>query len=366
MILIAVLVVLGGSAGYVWFGLKRLPPASAAELDPTDRALFEQLTEQYRAFAERPADLWTADYRYDKKPLILIRADGATSPLWHYIYVINASGLTDLSGAQKIDFPGNPHLTDVYAVKSLGAASLEYWQPLTFTTTSLGDTPVLAMKYSPESLDGGADKTQAVPTYALHEAFHIYKQRDWTYDRGPGGDRVFDVPTDPAHTDLMRTEFHILDAFTGKTDPAEVSAIGRDLLAVRAVRYERWPAVRVQDNTEAIEGTALYLQRRMSDITGGPNKILTNKAGEPSTFSAVFAWIEEDASRRGLLERSMYYETGAQLGYALDVIAPEWKTQIEPPPLGERLTPHAALIRALGNPGTPSEAQLADIRARYP
>ncbi len=363
---IAIILAIVGGAVYVWFGIKSLPPASAEALDATDRELFAELTEQYRAFAERPADLWTADYRYDTEPLILIRADSTRSSLWHYAYVINASNITDVSGMQKIDFPGNPLLSDVYAAKTLGTASLEYWQPLAFTTTTLGDTPVLAMKYAPGELDGGDDKTQAVSTFALHEAFHINAQQAWDYDRGPEGDRIFDFPTDDAQMSLLRTEFRILDALTGQTDPSIVASRARDLLAIRAARYERWPALRVQDNTEAIEGTAVYLQRRMSDLTGGPIGILTNKAGASSTFTDVLAWVEEDPSRRELLERSLYYETGAQLGYALDVVAPEWKKQIEPPPAGERRTPHAALIAALGDPGSPTQAQIADIQARYP
>lgn len=363
---IAIILAIVGGAGYVWFGIKSLPPASAEALDATDRELFAELTEQYRAFAERPADLWTADYRYDTEPLIFIRADSTRSSLWHYAYVINASNITDVSGMQKIDFPGNPLLSDVYATKTLGTASLEYWQPLAFTTTTLGDTPVLAMKYAPGELDGGDDKTQAVSTFALHEAFHINAQQAWDYDRGPEGDRIFDFPTDDAQMSLLRTEFRILDALTGQTDPSIVASRARDLLAIRAARYERWPALRVQDNTEAIEGTAVYLQRRMSDLTGGPIGILTNKAGASSTFTDVLAWVEEDPSRRELLERSLYYETGAQLGYALDVVAPEWKKQIEPPPAGERRTPHAALIAALGDPGSPTQAQIADIQARYP
>jgi hypothetical protein len=362
----AVILALGAIAGTVWFGIKSLPPTTAAALDATDRELFTELTTQYRAFADNPADLWTADYRYDTEPLILIRADSTTSSIWHYVYVINASTITDVSGMQKIDFPGNPLLDDVYATKTLGVASLEYWQPFTFTTTTLGDTPVLAMKYAPDELDGGDDKTLALPTFALHEAFHINVQQDWTYDRGPDGDRIFDYPSDPAQMDLLRTEFRILDALTGKTDRAAVEPIARDLLAIRAARYERWPAVRVQDDTEAIEGTARYLERRVSDVTGGPIGILTNKAGASSTFTDVMAWIDDDSSRRALLERTIYYETGAQLGYALDVVAPGWKTDIEPAPTGERRTPHAALIAALGDPGSPSEAQLAEIRARYP
>lgn len=366
IVAIAVILVLAGTAGYVWFGIKNLPPASAADLDATDRELFAELTEQYRAFADRPAELWTAEYRYDTEPLILIRADSTKSSIWHYAYVINASTITDVSSMQKIDFPGNPLLGDVYATKTLGVASLEYWQPFTFTTTTLGDTPVLAMKYAPGELDGGDDKTQAVSSFALHEAFHINAQQDWDYDRGDDGDRILDFPSDDAQMSLLRTEFHILDALTGQTDPDVVTSRARDLLAIRAARYERWPTLRVQDNTEAIEGTALYLQRRMSDLTGGPIGILTNTEGASSTFTDVLAWVEQDPARRELLERSLYYETGAQLGYALDVVAPDWKTQIEPPPGGTRRTPHAALIAALGDPGSPTETQIADIQARYP
>lgn len=365
IVAVSVILVLGAAAGFVWFGIKSLPPASAAELDATDREVFESLTEQYRAFADNPADLWTVDYRYDTEPLILIRADSTKSSIWHYVYVINASAITDVSGMQKIDFPGNPLLDDVYATKTLGAASLEYWQPLTFTTTTLGDTPVLAMKYAPGELDGGADKTLALPTFALHEAFHINAQQEWTYDRGEDVARILDFPSDEAQMDLLRTEFSILDALTGTTDPDVVRPIARDLLAVRAARYERWPALREQDNTEAIEGTAQYLERRVSEVTGGPIGILTSAAGTPATFTDVLGWIEEDPSRRVLLERSVYYETGAQLGSALDVVAPGWKTDIEPLPVGKRHTPHAALKAALGDPGSPSEAQLAEIQARY-
>ncbi|WP_162958752.1 hypothetical protein [Nocardia yunnanensis] len=145
----------------------RTPGATYAELDETDKTMFDQLTTQYKAFATEPDKLWDSDYRYDKMPLVLIRVGKDRGMIWQYMYLVNVSGLTDTSGYRKIDFPGNPYLGDVRATKTLGLASFELLFPANFTSVQLGGREVLAFKYPPSMFDTdptGADHLRSLRT----------------------------------------------------------------------------------------------------------------------------------------------------------------------------------------------------------
>ncbi|MCM6773922.1 hypothetical protein NDR87_10615 [Nocardia sp. CDC159] len=352
-------------AATVWFVILRNPGSTYAELDATDKAMFDQLTRQYEAFATQPDKLWDNDYRYDKKPLILVRARKDRGIVWRYLYLVNVSGIIDTSGYRKIDFPGNAHLRDVHATKTLGPSSLALLFPANFTSLDLNGTEVLAFKYHPGMVDPDRDPLMSFPYFSMHEAFHYYKQANWTFDRNGRSTHVQDYPYDPDHMSLLRTEFALLDRLGAEPDPAVFTTMARDLAAIRAARYHRWPQLVPQDNAEAIEGSARYLERRYSDLIGGKVGLLTNRDGASTTFTAVLTWIEQNPSRNTLLERTLAYETGAQLGYILDRLEPRWKKLMDPAPIGEHLTQHDILNRHFGITAPPADDELVRIQQSY-
>ncbi|WP_152620406.1 hypothetical protein [Pedobacter lusitanus] len=162
------------------FAVKRTPENNYKNLNQTDKQLFDELTLQYKTFAEKSEQIWTANYRYDKKPLILIRSV-KNKFIWNYIYLVNAGKLIDTSKYTKIHFPGNPYLQDVYATTSLGTTSLQYWFPFAFDYSTLGNQEVLAFKYYPELFKNGVTFPD-FSFFSMHEAFHLYAQKDWKYD----------------------------------------------------------------------------------------------------------------------------------------------------------------------------------------
>lgn len=363
--LIVVVILVATGAAVLWFGVKKLPGTHYAELDETDQRMFTSLSSLYEQFQADPAAIWSADYRFDEQPLTLIRRDEVGGVIWHYAYLVNMSDVIDTAGMQKVDLPDGSLPDDVRVTKTLGTASLPFWAPFNFTIETLGETPVLTFKYSADILDGAGDPSLEFGTFLLHEAFHVGTQQEWTYDRGAEGDRIFDYPTSSEQLALLRTEFAILDSTTGVTDPARMEIAAHDLAQIRIARYEKWPELRVQDNTEAIEGTARYVERRMSDLTHGDINILTTKSGGTATFVSVLDYIEE-TEQFEILERDIAYETGAQLGYMLDVIEPTWKQKIEPAPAGEGLTPFQTLQRRVSVETAPTPQEILEIQSRYP
>ncbi|QIS21620.1 hypothetical protein [Nocardia terpenica] len=366
LVLLAIFgVIIALLAGVIWFVILRNPGSTYAELDETDKTMFDQLSTQYETFATQPEKLWDNEYRYDRMPLVLVRARKDRGIVWRYMYLVNASGIMDTSGFRKVDFPGNPYLHDVFATKALGWQSLSLLPPANFTALRLGGREVLAFKYHPDMFSRETDPLRTFPYFSLHEAFHYYKQANWDFDRNGRTTWVENYPTGADHLSLLHTEFALLDRLGTEADPALFPAIARDLALVRAARYQRWPQLVAQDNTEAIEGTARYLERRYSDLTGGKVGVLTNKQGQTSTFTAVLDWIEQNPDRGKLLERTMAYETGAQLGYILDRLEPRWKKLMEPSPIGEQLTQHEILRRHFGITAPTTDDDLARIQQTY-
>jgi hypothetical protein len=246
------------------FAVKRTPENNHADLNQTDKQLFDELTLQYKTFAEKPDQIWTAAYRYDKKPLILIRSV-KNKAIWNYIYLVNASKLIDTSKYTKINFPGNPYLKDVYATTSLGTASLQYWFPAAFLYSTLGDQEVLAFKYYPELFKKGVTFPD-FPFFSMHEAFHLYAQKEWTYDKD-GKESTYPYPQTQEHFRLLRKEYKLLDSALHTTDTAVLNTIMKSWVQIRDTRYKKWPQLIGETNSEAIEGTARYIELKYSGLT---------------------------------------------------------------------------------------------------
>ena len=340
---------------FTWL-IKRNPGCTYAELDQTDQALFDALTRQYAAFATKPAQLWTENYRYDKAPLILVRTNRDKGCLWYYIYLINASPYIDTARYQKVAFPGNPYLQDVYTAKSLGSRSLAYWLPSNFTYTSLSNQEILAFKYFPEMFRMPASYF-SFPYFSMHEAFHLYAQKGWTYDQE---EYINDYPYTPEHFNILKTEYYLYDIALRTTDTAALSAIMKDWLMIRNYRYLRWPQLIHETNSEAMEGTARYLEYRYSDLTDKNLPFLSNKNGQPSTFRIVIDYVTADPSRYHLLCRTLSYDKGAALGFILDRLDSQWKEKIN-----RGQTQYEIIRNHFGVTYTPGGEVLKRLRQQY-
>ncbi|MFP3835604.1 hypothetical protein [Chryseobacterium sp. SIMBA_028] len=306
--------------------IKRIPAEKYNQLDQTDKEMFDELTVQYKIFNQSPDHLWTSAYHYDKEPLILIRSDKNKS-IWNYIYLINASKLIDTTKYKKIHFPNNPYLTDVYATTSLGLTSLEYWFPSAFTYTTLDNKQVLAFKYYPELFK----KEFTFPDFkyfSMHEAFHLYAQKNWLYDHN-SKDYIANYPYTKEHFNLLDKEYALLDKGLKTTDPEQLDIVMKQWVEIRNIRYKKWPQLLGETYSEAIEGTARYLEYKYSDMINEPRYFITNNNGDIISFTQGLQLIQKNPESYSFLERNASYDKGAALGYILDRLDPLWKNKIE-------------------------------------
>ncbi|UZT97550.1 hypothetical protein ODZ84_20610 [Chryseobacterium fluminis] len=315
--------------------IKKMPEKEYSQLDATDRKMFDELTLQYKNFREKPDAIWTSSYRYDQKPLILIRSQKNKS-IWRYVYLINAGRYIDPKKFKKIDFPGNPYLTDVYAATTLGSLSAEYWIPGAFTFSLLKGKKVLAFKYYPELFQ----KEGSFPDFkyfSMHEAFHGYAQKTWMYDKD-ANDHIIDYPFNKEHFDLLKKEYVLLDQGLRTDDTIELNDIMRAWVQIRKERYKRWPQLINEANSEAIEGTARYIEYKYAALIGKPKQFITDHSGKVFSFSQGLEMILHDEANYYLLTRSTSYDKGAALGYILDKLDPSWKYKIEDSPSHKGMT----------------------------
>ncbi|MCS3529578.1 hypothetical protein [Chryseobacterium sp. JUb7] len=334
------LVLLIGSVLLFIILIKKMPEGEYSKLDPTDKKMFDELTLQYKTFHEKPDQIWTSSYHYDQEPLIVIRSQ-KNKFIWRYIYLINASKYINTKKFKKINFPGNPYLKDVYAATSLGNLSGEYWFPGAFTYSFLKDKNVLAFKYYPELFE----KEGSFPDFkyfSMHEAFHIYAQKDWTYDK-EGKDHITNYPFNKEHFDLLRKEYSLLDKGLKTSDTTELNMIMKEWVKIRKKRYKKWPQLINETNSEAIEGTARYIEYKYSDLIGKTRPFITDNSGKVISFSQGLEMILKDKANYSFLTRTASYDKGAALGYILDKLDPLWKNKIEDSPSHKGLTPYEIL-----------------------
>ncbi|MCM3612924.1 hypothetical protein M3672_00540 [Microbacterium enclense] len=313
--------------GVYQFGVKRLPPTDPAALDELDTRMFVALQTQYDAFARTPEALWDADYRYDREPLLLVRKDADGALAWPYVYLVNMSSLIDTSRFARMEFAEDSTLSDVRVATDVDLQILTAWTPGTFDTLEYAGRGVLAFTYSPAQFDDDSDPLLQFATFSMHEAFHVNVQPTWRQDID-GGARVWDPPTGAQLRALFGQEFAALDAVTTATDDAQRRDIAARIVEERRAQVESVPALSARAALETIEGSARYLERRYSDVSGGRIGVLTNKRGETSSFGAVLDWATSADGDPGIFEHTIWYETGAQLAFLLDHLAPDWKARV--------------------------------------
>ncbi|QXE28668.1 hypothetical protein [Microbacterium paraoxydans] len=361
-VIVGVLAVLAlGIGGVIAWRFLAPTPSNYEGLDATDKEMLTQLSEQDDVTAAHAPEIWTDAYRYEDQPLVLLRTDGEKSSFWSHAILVNMSGVTDTSGMTKIDVPGATHLDDVRISRTFAVGDALLYAPSNFGVIEVGGDDVLAFKYNQTMLDTETTTSQGFQRFSLHENFHVTKQGldpeapgAWPWEAGGA---IPDYPHTEAQYELLRVEARIFDRVESETDPQALATLASDLATVRMARYTTWPTLKAEIELEAIEGTATYVERAFDRARG-----LTPVQ---STFTDGLDALFDDPEQQTVLERDYSYFTGAQLGLLLDRIAPDWKTQIEPAPVGSASTPFATLQRVTGVTTAPDEAQLRTIVDRY-
>jgi hypothetical protein len=347
-----VVAVLAASGVVAWRALGPYPSGKFAELDEVDATMLRQLSAQFDAAATRPDAVWTNEWRFDERPLVLLRTSGDKASQWTHAFLVNMSAHVDTRGMRPVDDSDLPRLGDVVVSRTYGLGDLDKHLPANFTFEDVAGQPVLVMKYHDALLRGEAPSiAYDFPTFLVHEEFHTSAQRAWTYPEGEAP-YIDGYPTSDEHLDLLRAELAVLDAAGAESSPARLAELARDLVALRLERERRWPQLVPQNSLEKMEGTATYVERAAARIRG--------EAAEPTSMVAALDQLREQGALGGL-DRDVFYDSGARLGVVLDVLAPGWKARMA----DEGATPFSVLAEATGLDSPPDASELAGIVARH-
>lgn len=314
--LLATLVAAGGAV--TWRIAGPYPSGTWASLDATDRAMFTELSAQYERSAANPGQVWTDDFHYEDQPFLLLRTRKAQSLDWQYAFLINMSDVVDTSGMRKVSLPNMPLLDDVYVSKTFGLEMPWLHLPANFTDVQFDGTSLEAFKVHAGMFDTEAASNADFRHFSAHEHFHLAVQgidpeaiASWKYDDGGYLDSV---PTSDEHERLLRAELAALDQAREATDASFARAAATDAVRLRLARQDTWPGLVKQDGIETIEGTATYFETKIN--------------GDESPTGAFSLVDVMDRFGERILDRDLYYFTGACLGETLDELRPGWKSEL--------------------------------------
>lgn len=342
------------------FVLNKVTRTQYQQLDATDQQMLTELSRIFTTFGKDSGQLWSEGYRLDKKPLLLVRVGKDRGMVPAYGYAVNVEGMQDGLSAQKIAIPPALGLPDVYRVNSLSLFSGLIWFPSNFGPTTLQGEEVFYFKYSPQMMTAPLAHLD-FPSFLIHESFHFFGQKGWRYDQGDGG-YIEDYPNTKEQFALFGLEFSLLDQALAGTGKDDTTQIMREWLAVRNERYRLWPQLENETNTEAIEGTAEYMELRYTDLAGGLAALILDDTHVSHTFLGLFDLLAEKGAP-SYLDRSIYYDTGAALGLIMDKMELPWRPMIEDSEANPGQAQYQILLDFLGD--DLSSVNLEEVKARY-
>lgn len=299
------------------------------EFDSVDKEMFVQLSSIYKQFNENGEKLWNNKYKLNEEPIILIRTNKDKGIIRKYAYAVNVKGIEKSFLAKKINMPKSLNLPEVYRISKFDISLISTWVPSNFGTVNIDGQSIFYFKYHPKMIKN-PDLYFDFSSFLLHESFHTYNQKDWTYDKNDG-EYIENYPVNKENYALMGLEFKFLDKCMETNNKEEVKKYLKQWTTVRAYRYEKWPQLVAETNTEAIEGTARYIEYKYSNLTGGKLRVLANKE-KPYyvTFSHAFNCVSDGiGASPSYLKRPIKYETGSALGLIMDKVNINWKEDIE-------------------------------------
>ncbi|MGG7209663.1 hypothetical protein [Clostridium baratii] len=331
LIILSIIVLLAGMV-VIDIILNKTYKTSYESFDSVDKEMFQELSQIYKQFDKNSDQLWGDKDKLNKMPLILIRTNKDKGIIRKYAYAINLKGIENSIFAEKMDIPSSLNLPTVYRLSKFDINMISTWLPSNFGTLDMDKANTFYFKYYPKMIEN-PDLYFEFSSFLIHESFHTYNQKDWTYDKNDG-EYIENYPVNKENYALMGLEFKLLDKCMEEKNTEEVKKYLKEWTIVRTYRYEKWPELIKETNTEAIEGTARYMEYKYSKLTGGKLTVLANKEKPYHvTFTHAFNCISNGRGETPVyLERPIKYETGAALGLIMDKLNINWKGDIEDSP----------------------------------
>ncbi|MBB6625313.1 hypothetical protein H7E67_18005 [Clostridium gasigenes] len=298
-------------------------------LNQIDQKMFKELSLMYKNFQENPNELWDDTYRLNEKPIIVIRTNKDNGVINQYAYAINMKKNQNNLFSKKIDMGSTSKLPDVYRLSKFNTNIILKCILGNFGTVQVDNEDVFYFKYYTGMMENPKINLD-FSSFLLHESFHTYKQKKWRYDKNDA-ENIPNYPANKENYALMGLEFSLLDKCMESDDINIVKESLKEWVTVREYRYKKWPQLIGETKTEAIEGTARYMEYKYSKLIGGNLRVIPKKE-EPYyiTFMDAYKFIANDqAESPTYLERPMRYETGASLGLIMDKTNINWKSDIE-------------------------------------
>ncbi|SMF84596.1 hypothetical protein SAMN05661091_2663 [Paenibacillus uliginis N3/975] len=332
-------------------------------LAETDQQMLTELSNVYKQFEQSSDQLWSDQYSFETKPLLLVRTNKDRGIFRKEAFAVNVP-MGNSVFAKEIKMPESLGLPKVYRISRFSPATLTTWLPINFGTLNIKDTETMYYRYYPKMLSD-PELYFDFSSFLLHEAFHIFKQKHWTYDANDA-EWIENYPEKQEHYALMGMEFKLLDQAMTATNPQSIKQNLHDWTVVRNYRYQKWPQLIGEIKTEAIEGTARYIEYRYNELMGRKLTVLAAKQ-EPYhvTFMQVFDFIASDQMEPAFLKRSMRYETGAALGLMMDKANIPWKEAIEDEPDKPGMTQYEILNDYFKVQDTAVEAEIEELKETY-
>lgn len=295
-------------------------------LDLFDKTMFKELSKLYKVQKTDSNLVWNNTFNLNKLPLILVRARKDKGMLYSYSYLINVDGASDIFNAKEMNMNKVLGLPKVYKMGKLSLPSVKFLFPSNFGTTTINGQRVFYFKYN-DNMISSEDPFWGFPTFMLHEAFHAYKQSSWDYDSG--GDWILDYPFDIEQLSLLGLELNLTDtALTSKT-PKDTQVLLKDIAILRTYRYKRWPQLIDETNSEAIEGTANYVEIKYAEAKNRITRFLLSSQLKKVTFMDIYNQIADGNVSPNILERTISYDRGAALCLLMDQSNIPWKLKID-------------------------------------
>ncbi|CUP86770.1 hypothetical protein [Clostridium baratii] len=328
IIILSIIVLLVGAV-LIDIILNKTYKTSYESFDSVDKEMFEELSQIYKQFDKNSDQLWGDKDKLSKMPLILIRTNKDKGIIRKYAYAINVKGIGNSFFAEKMDIPSSLNLPTVYRLSKFDINMISTWLPSNFGTVDINKENTFYFKYNPKMIEN-PDLYFDFSSFLIHESFHTYNQKDWTYDKNDG-EYIENYPVNKENYALMGLEFKLLDKCMEEKNIEEVKKHLKEWTIVRTYRYKKWPQLIGETNSEAIEGTARYMEYKYSKLTGGKLTVLANKEKPYHiTFTHAFNCISNGIGETPVyLDRPMKYETGAALGLIMDKLNINWKDAIE-------------------------------------
>jgi len=299
--------------------VKETEPSEAelAEQVLTDEQLLFRLANVYAVFREHASSLWSLNYQFDKKPLMLVYRT-PTAELSH-AYLINHPTAASLPSAELFKTDPELNLPPVYKLTELPDVAKKV-QNFDFQADIAG-TASFIMAYTAESVDAFSAPVSADwDAFLVHEGLHDQQFETWKTNATDIQDEAgYPLEADDI-ADIQLESKLLIDALKTEDLEQRDEALKR-FVAVRSERMNKSDIVAHMDGPqERYEGTARYLEYQLAAFI--PNKDQYGMI--PYLELSLDAKVGRDELAFG-----RFYSTGAALSELLDRLELDWKAQLE-------------------------------------